>query len=125
MIMERLILWGKKITLKIQYDCYEGEEVLPSQEEALRKFLTSQNNINESKNLIIKKLNEQYFEKNELPDTTDLYKYLQPVSLFIKRNSEKHIVAIMCESTLDEEHGIAIVFENEQLKAIGTQDIVL
>ena len=44
---------------------------------------------------------------------------------FLYRNEEKRIVALMCNYKFDIENGIAIVFENEKLKDIGIQDIIL
>lgn len=48
-----------------------------------------------------------------------------PKSLFVGRDEAKRIVAIMCDYRFDMEHGLAVVFENEQFKMIGEQDIIL
>ena len=48
-----------------------------------------------------------------------------PKSLFVRRDEAKRIVAIMCDYRFDMEHGLAVVFENEQFKMIGEQDIIL
>ena len=48
-----------------------------------------------------------------------------PKSVLIPREKEKRVVALMCNYKFDMEHGLAIVFENEQFKTVGPQDIIL
>ena len=48
-----------------------------------------------------------------------------PKYLYVARDNENHIVAIMCNYRYDEENGIAIVFKNEKFLQIGKQDIIL
>lgn len=108
--------------LEIEYDCFEDEAILPMQEEAVMKFKSvpvevleevkrycMDNNLN--------KLNEE--------NISDIFRYVIPVSLYIKRDTEKRIVAIMCDYTFDMEHGLALIFENEEFMRIGTQSAVL
>ena len=47
-----LKIWGREFTLSIDYDCYEGEDVLPEQENALNSFLEHTDGINESEELV-------------------------------------------------------------------------
>lgn len=47
-----------------------------------------------------------------------------PKYLFVKREINKHVVA-MCNYKFDMEHGIAVVFENEMFSKIVSQDIIL
>ena len=55
----------------------------------------------------------------------NIFKYVAPKYLYIPRNADKHVVAIMCNYKFDPENGIAVVFENEQFKEIVRQDIIL
>ena len=48
-----------------------------------------------------------------------------PKSIYVPQVSGHKIVAIMCYYKLDMEHGLAIVFEDNKLKDIGEEDIVL
>ena len=43
----------------------------------------------------------------------------------IARNCNKRAIAVMCNYKFDMEHGIAIVYENEEFKEVGPQDIAL
>ena len=55
----------------------------------------------------------------------NIFKYVMPKNIYVPRNLKKRVVAIMCNYKFDTEHGIAVVFENEQFKEIGAQDIAL
>ena len=81
--------------------------------------------IQESKKLLESYiLNDEYAEIDG--DSIDnIFKYVIPTDIFIPRTPETRTVALLCDYRFDEEHGVAIVFENEEFKKIGTQDIVL
>lgn len=55
----------------------------------------------------------------------NIFKYVAPKYLYVARNNEKHVVAIMCNYKFDPENGIAVIFENEKFSKIGMQDIIL
>ena len=47
-----------------------------------------------------------------------------PKSISVPKSKTRKI-AIMCNFKYDMEHGLAIVFENEEFVTVGPQDIVL
>jgi len=121
---EEFMIWGRKFALSVQYDCYEGEDILPIQEEAFDCFKKESDIILASD----QEMKKYCLEKNkaEIGENIDnIFKYVMPASIFVKRTREKHIVALMCNYKFDMEHGLAIVFEDEKLSQIGSQDIVL
>ena len=121
---KKLLIWNREFDLRVVFDSYD-EEVLPIQEQALEAFLKSENTIQESKQQLEKYiLNDEYAEI-EGNSIDNIFKYVIPTDLYIPRTPETRTVALLCDYRFDEEHGIAIVFENEQFKEIGEQDIVL
>lgn len=61
----------------------------------------------------------------EIMDSVDnIFKYVIPKTISVPK-AKKRVVAIMCNFKFDMEHGMAIVFEDEKIKKIGPQDIVL
>ena len=48
-----------------------------------------------------------------------------PDKLYVGRNSKKRVVTLLCDYKFDLEHGIALMFEDEKLVKIATQDIIL
>ena len=120
-----MTIWGRQYDLPVVFDCFDNEEVLPIQKQALEAFLKAENTIQESKKQLEKYiLNDEYAEI-EGNSIDNIFKYVIPTDLYIPRTLETRTVALLCDYRFDEEHGIAIVFENEQFKEIGEQDIVL
>lgn len=122
---EKISIWGREFELEIKYDCYTGEKVLNSQIEALKSFLKSEECIAESLEMVKDYCFDQNKQDIGSDEISNIFKYVVPKYLYIVRNTEKHIVSIMCNYKFDQEHGIAIVFENEKFYKIGRQEIVL
>ena len=120
-----MTIWERQYDLPVVFDCFDNEEVLPIQKQALEAFLKAENTIQESKKQLEKYiLNDEYAEI-EGNSIDNIFKYVIPTDIYIPRTPETRTVALLCDYRFDEEHGIAIVFENEQFKEIGEQDIVL
>ena len=121
---KKLLIWNREFDLRVVFDSYD-EEVLPIQEQALEAFLKAENTIQESKQQLEKYiLNDEYAEI-EGNSIDNIFKYVIPTDLYIPRTPETRTVALLCDYRFDEEHGLAIVFENEHFKEIGEQDNVL
>ena len=123
---QTLTIWGREFELDIVFDCYKGESVLPAQTNALNRFLQNKELISQIKSNV-----ELYCLKRdaEIIGTTvidNIFKYVIPKSIYIQRtNDDRRVVGLLCNYKFDMEHGLAIVFENEQLKTVGTQDEIL
>lgn len=118
---ERLKIWGRDFNLKVVYDQYEGEEVLPIQTEALKLFINTSN----KELATCDKLKDYCISQDgdRIGGTIEnIFKYVMPESLFIKRDTKDHCVVLLCRYKFDEEHGIALFFRNEKLEKIATQD---
>ena len=118
----KLNVWGREVELKIVFDVYEGEEILENQNKALDMFLAQRGLLNDYSKI------KEYIENvdgDELQEEiTNIYKYVIPNSIFVKRNENNRTVALLCDYRFDEEGGIAVLYENEHLVKIGTQDII-
>jgi hypothetical protein len=123
---QKITIWGREFELDIVFDCYKGESVLPAQTDALDKFLKKEELINLAKSSV-----ESYCIKrdSELIGATaidNIFKYVIPESIYIQRaKDDKHIVGLMCKYKFDIDNGLAVVFENEKFKTVGTQDEIL
>lgn len=118
-------IWGRDFSLPVKYDCYENEEVIMNQKEALQNFMNNGEFINNS----LDNLKEYCLSLNgneiEAKEISNIFKYVIPKYLFVPRSENNRLLALMCNYRFDMEHGIAIVFCDEKLKEIGIQDIVL
>lgn len=121
----KMTIWGREVELEVRYDCYSGEKVLESQTEAIDAFL----NLNSEADFSLEEVKKYCIKMNREEIGTvaiaNIFKYVAPKYLYVAREKEKRVVAIMCNYKFDVENGIAIVFENEQFSKIGKQDIIL
>ena len=125
MFKEKITIWGRDFDMEVKYDCYSGEEVLQTQRDSIEAFLKSEATIDAALDQV-----KNYCFKNNKADIggdsiENIFKYVAPKYLYVARNKEKHVVAIMCNYKFDPENGIAVVFENEKFSKIGMQDIIL
>lgn len=121
----KINIWNRIFELSVVYECYSGEDVLESQQEA---FVMLQDNVSE----IARSLDsvKEYVQKagaDQLVDSTieNIFKYVMPKSIFVPHTKKHRLAAIMCNYKFDMEHGLAVVFENGKFKEVGTQDIIL
>ena len=134
-------IWNREVTIDIIYDVYEGENITIEQENALNAFL--ENTKNEELDNPESELYNKDYARIVLSDSsrikeycmktsgefidediTNVFKYVMPTSLFVIRENKKRLVALLCDYRFDEEHGVALLFENEKLLEIGDQDII-
>lgn len=121
----KMMIWSREYELDVIYDCYEGEEILDSQIDAVKAFSISEKAIESSLEKVKNYCLEMNHEEIGSNNIENIFKYVVPKYLYVPREKEKHVVAIMCNYRFDPENGIAVVFENERFKEIGMQDIIL
>jgi len=120
MYNKELNIFGRDFNLSCRYDCFEKEEILENQKKTFETFNSD----------IIEKSKDEVFKYciaksgGDITQIDNIFKYLIPESIYITR-SENPEIAILCSYKFDIEHGIAIVFQNNKLKEIGAQDIIL
>lgn len=119
----KLVIWGREFEINIVFQNFPGEEVTSNQEKVIGTLSTFdfETTLRPLKEYIMK-YNAEDVGCSEI---TNIFKYVIPKSVLIPREKEKRVVALMCNYKFDMEHGLAIVFENEQFKTVGPQDIIL
>ena len=118
-------IFKREFELPVSYECYDSEEIKDYQKDALESFLKHQEILENIPNDLInylKKDNPQKFKDKKIDN---IFKYIMPDKLYVGRNSKKRVVTLLCDYKFDLEHGIALMFENEKLVKIATQDIIL
>ena len=118
-------IWGRKFTLPVEYDCYEGEEVTKAQSQALKRFKSHTEWIEQSKSIVEKYCREQVMSDDENAKKDNIFSYIKPECIFVKRDKENPRIAMMCKYRYDLEHGLAVVFSSDGKVTVGMQDIIL
>lgn len=117
-----LTIWGRVFEIKVVFDCYAGEKPTATQQQALKNFIARLDLLDNAK----EKVEKYCQEKDSTVMVDNIFKFVIPQALFVQRTKDdSHVVGVMCAFKLDLEHGLAIVFKNEQFDQIGTQDVVL
>ena len=123
----KMDVWGRTLYLDIVYDIYQGESILESQVNAYNCFMAKADRLFGLAEDEVKKyclsINKEDIQESEI---TNIFKYVKPKAIYVARNTGKdRTVALLCAYKFNPDDGIAIVFMNEQLKKIGTENIIL
>lgn len=118
-------IWGRRFDVEVIFDCYKGEEVLDSQQEAYNKFIEVAETLLNSTLPSVKQYCLCVNRAEITEDTiTNIFKYVKPKSLFIKRTDKgERKVSLLCAYRFNPDDGMAIVFKDERLLEIGTGNI--
>lgn len=121
----KLTIWGREFALPIEYDCYKDEKITKEQVAAIKSFAKHEDWINASKSSVEEYCREQVLEDDENQKKDNIFSYIKPDYLFIKRDAENPRVAMMCKYRYEPEHGLAIVYSADGKAMVGIQDIIL
>lgn len=118
-------VWGREFDLEIVFEDLDGTGVDERQWSALGHIITEWNAIDDSVSSLKEYCRKQNSSASDPGLFENVFRYVIPKYLFVPRDQLRRIVALMCDYRFDPEHGLALVFENEKLKEIGPQDIIL
>ncbi len=126
MISEKLLLtiWGRELPIKIEYDCFDGEEITQIQKETLQKFLKKQTSIFKEAYNLLQKFCLQKYPEYFSGQFDNIFKYIKPNILYIKKASTR-LCGLLCNFKYEQEHGLAIIIENEKVVKVDNQDALL
>ena len=93
--------------------------------DALDKFISNDKWIANAKKDVEKHCKKQVLRDDGNQKKDNIFSYIKPEAVFIKRDKTKPRVALMCKYRYDPEHGLAVVFDTNGKVTVGTQDIIL
>lgn len=118
-------IWDRKFSLKVEYDCYAGETITKQQTEAFKNFYNHPEWIKNAKTEVMDFCKDQVAKDDDIQNKDNIFGFIKPTGIFVKRDDWYPRVAIMCNYRCDPEHGLAIVFDEYGDVVIGPQDIIL
>lgn len=116
---KKMNIWGREFDIQIRYEAYDGEEVLPSQIDALNSFVDGCDELLSEPDSVIKYCLTNNTKEIKEP-IKNIFKYVMPVALLILRSSENNVV-LLCNYKFDYENGLALVFNKNELIKICSQ----
>lgn len=114
-------LWGRDFSIPVYYECDTDQDVLDMQKEAKNALLASWDVVEDSQQAVEDYCLNRDGDQIENP-ITNIFRYVIPTNILVLRSEDSHKAALMCNYRFDPEHGLAAVFENEQLVAVVPQD---
>lgn len=114
-------LWGRDFSLPVYYECDTDQDVLDMQKEAKNTLLASWDVVEDSKQAVEDYCLNRDGDQVENP-ITNIFRYVIPTNILVLRSEDSRKAALMCNYRFDPEHGLAAVFENEQLVAVVPQN---
>ncbi len=120
----KINIWNRNFTLPISLECYDGEQVLPSQSEADEWIKSNDKEIEKSLKQVEQYILENDSDKLIEKQVNNIFKYVKPKKIFIP-HCKKPTVAIICNYKFDNEHGLVVIFENGKFKKVDSQDASL
>lgn len=121
----KISIWGRDFSLPIVYDCYKGESVEQSQIDALDAFIKHSEWIDKSQKYVESFCENQVMDDPANKKKDNIFSYVIPECIFVKREKNLPRVALMCKYRYDLEHGLAVVFSSDGSIKVGLQDIIL
>jgi len=117
-------IWGREFELPVIIKQFKGKEITDIQKESVDRFEKNLNILNDAKAEVEKYIIDNGLNENGINEVDNIFKYVIPKSISVPK-SKKRVVALMCNFKFDMEHGLAVIFEDEKLKKVGPQDLVL
>lgn len=118
-------IWGREFNLEVYFKKYQGKELTEMQKESYESFV-EKNVVNEQS---LKKLTsfieKEYKDNLQERNIENIFKYVIPKMIYVPNKSQKRTVALLCNFKFENEHGLALVYENEKLANIVLQDEIL
>ena len=118
-------IWDRRFYLPVEYDCYNGEQVTCEQIEAVKCFLSQEELIAKAKREVEAFCQDQVMADVENEKKDNVFSYIMPECIFVKRDIGHPRIALMCRYRYDPEHGLAVVFSSNGDVVVGSQDIIL
>ena len=118
-------IWDRKFDLNVVFDCYSDESVTGEQLAALDKFISNPKWIAVAKKAVVKFCEKKVKGDADNQKKENIFSYIKPEVIFIKRDKTKPRVALLCKYRYDPEHGLAVVFDTNGNVIVGSQDIIL
>lgn len=121
----KMNIWDRDLKLEVYFKKYQGKEATELQQKSYECFVNADDVLNQSLKKLITFIEKEYKDKLQEKRIENIFKYVIPKTIYIPNNSKKRMVALLCNFKFEEEHGLALVFENEKLTNIVLQDDIL
>ena len=120
----KLNIWDRNFELPMSVKTFKGKEPTDVQKDAVAKFEANTDLFSDAQEQVEKYILSHGLKENGIDKVDNIFKYVMPQTIVVPK-AKNRVIGLVCNYKFDDEHGLAVVFENEKFKKIGAQDIVL
>lgn len=121
----KITIWEREFVLPVEFEYYDEEVETKEQLDALKKFDLHPEWITDAKSFVEKFCFEKVRDDEVNFKKDNIFSYVKPEYVFVKRDKKNARVALMCKYRYDLEHGLAVVFASDGSVSVGLQDMIL
>ena len=121
----KITIWNREFTLPVIYDCYKGEKVTPEQKASFQSFTEHPEWIKAAKVLVEDYCKEAVLQDEQNIKKDNIFSYVIPDYIFVRRSKEKPKVALICKYRYDFEHSLAVMFAMDGKVNVGNQELLI
>lgn len=117
-------IWGRELDLDVVFDVFDGKTINENQNKAFNLFIENIKNLDNC----LQKVKEYCIENSneQIKSVDNIFKYIMPKTIYVINSfDENRTVALLCNFKFDMEHGMAIVFKNEEFSELGDQSLII
>lgn len=118
-------IWGRVFVLPIVYDCLSDGIITEFQKKAIDNFAAHLEWVDQSKRIVEDYCKEEVNDDDSNKKKDNIFSYIKPEQLYVKRLGQQPEVALMCKYRYDLENGLTVVFDHEGNVSVGPQDMIL
>ena len=116
-------IWGRNFELDVIYKVFDNARATEVQEDAVSKF-SKLDSFDDSLGQVKQFVIENGGKENGIVSIENIFKYVMPKCIYAPK-AKNRVVAILCDYRFDPEHGIAVVYENEEFSYVGEEGTVI
>ena len=119
-----LVIWGKEFSMPVKYaDSVEIKDFADI-DETIQRFIADSADITNESISEVKEYVEKIVKAIGAIAPENMFECITPHMLLVNIDEGSALIALLCGFILDTEHDIAMVFCNNTLVEVGSQDII-
>ena len=120
----KLIIWGREFCLPIEYSASIELKELVKVELSVKEFMDNSAEIILKSQFSVVSYAKKFAASVGRTTSDDLFDYITPHMLLVNSADGSIYIALLCGFEYDPEHDIAIIYRDQKLVEVGSQDLV-
>ena len=119
-----MTIWGRELCLPIEYSASIEFKELMKIELSVKEFMDNSAEIILKSQFSVVSYAKKFAASVGRTTSDDLFDYITPHMLLVNSDDGSIYIALLCGFKYDPEHDIAIIYRDQKLVEVGSQDLV-